>query len=81
LSSRWPGGPYLGGIAASKDLRRALLAEVKRRATGHAEPSVPVMDLHAFTRTKVEPLVNGLFPEAERLVILNKLEKALLPQT
>jgi hypothetical protein len=78
LSSSWPGGPFLGGISASKDLRQALLAEVKRRAVGHTEPSVPEMDLHAFTRKKVEPMVNGLFPQAERLVILDKLEKSVI---
>jgi hypothetical protein len=78
LSGSWPGGPLLGGQGADRDLRKALLAEVKRRAIGHAEPSIPEMNLEAFTRKKVEPLVNGLFPKVERLVILEKLERSVI---
>ncbi|MBU6455757.1 MAG: hypothetical protein KGS72_28565 [Cyanobacteria bacterium REEB67] len=78
LSSSWPGGPLLGGQAADRDLRKAPLAEVKRRVIGHTEPSIPEIDLEAFTRKKVEPMVNGLFPKVEHLVILEKLGKSVI---
>ena len=67
--------------AAKKEdqaMREALIAEVKRRATGRQAPKAPVLDFQAFTRSKVAPMVNGLFPEAERTNVLNMLEKSVV---
>ena len=69
-------------VAAAKQedkaMRQALVAEVKRRAAGHQAPKAPVLDFQAFTRSKVAPMVNGLFPEAERTNVLNMLEKSVV---
>src|ERR1700679_2230816 len=71
LSKSWPGGPVLGGQQGSRDLRAALLAEVKRRAVALSLPTVPEIELHSLTRKKVERMVTGLFPETERKVVLD----------
>ncbi|MBX9690043.1 MAG: hypothetical protein K2X27_25250 [Candidatus Obscuribacterales bacterium] len=39
---------------------------------------MPALDLVAYTRKKVEPMVNGLFPESEREIVLQVLEKSVV---
>ena len=75
LFSRWPGD----GLAARarhghETLVDALVAEVRRR-TGHAEVPAELLglDLAAFARAKLAPMVRGLFPRAERDPVLDLL--------
>ncbi len=77
-SSAWPGGFMEGGRRAQADLRGALVLEVKRLADGHPHGTVPQADLVALTRTKVEPMVRGLFARAEQALVLAALEKSVV---
>jgi hypothetical protein len=70
-------------VAAAKEadysMREALVAEVKRRAAeGLHAPTAPVLDFHAFTRSKVAPMVHGLFPEIEHANVLSMLERSVV---
>jgi hypothetical protein len=58
----WPGDWIAAATLANNAMRDALIEEVKRRADGLSVPTVPVMELTTFTRGKVAPMVNGLFP-------------------
>jgi hypothetical protein len=76
--SGWPGESFLGRVVdGDAALRRALVATVRAR-TSHA--SVPKalgsMDVTAFTRAKVAPMVHGLFPRHERAVVLDLLARS-----
>lgn len=77
----WPGGIVSGGQAQKVALRAALVAEVKKRTRDKCLPSMPEIDLVAFTRAKVEPMVNGLFPKVERECVLQVLEKSVVVLT
>lgn len=74
----WPGGVVTGGPAQHKALREALVAEVWQRTKGKELPDMPTVDLVAYTRKKVEPMVNGLFPGTEREIVLQVLEKSVV---
>jgi hypothetical protein len=80
LHAAWPGHGLIGR-AKSGDiaLRSALLSAVKTR-TEHA--TVPAaltdLDLVAFTRAKVGPMVNGLFPAAEQHLVLDMLGRSVV---
>lgn len=66
--------------AAHDDLIGALIASVKERAAGQAKPhgfQDPV-DLGAFTRNRVEPMVRGLFPSAEREPVMALVEHSVV---
>jgi hypothetical protein len=75
----WSGDVIERERRAHGDLKRALVDEVSRRAAGR-RPSVemPSIDLTAFTRAKVEPMVRGLFPEVEQEVMLGVLERSVV---
>jgi hypothetical protein len=75
--SDWPGG-WADGAKSNYMMQQALIAEVKRRTQGLHVPAIPVLDLHSFTRHKVAPMVNGLFPENERANVLKILEKSVV---
>lgn len=80
LYSAWPGAGLLDrakrGHAA---LRLALLAEVKRRTMNTVEPEVlHGLDVIAFTRVKVAPMVRGLFPRREQEAVLKVLERSVI---
>jgi hypothetical protein len=63
-------------------LSSALIAEVRRRATGAVAPPLPPgLDLAAFTRGRVTPMVEGLFPAPEREPVLRLLERAVVVLT
>jgi hypothetical protein len=67
MHPEWPGGIVEGGRRAAEDLTRALLAEIDRRSRGRRPPDVPqLLHVERFTRSKVEPMVRGLFPAGER---------------
>lgn len=74
----WPGGLVSGGAAQGKALREALIEEVRQRTKDKQLPDMPALDLVAYTRKKVEPMVNGLFPESEREIVLQVLEKSVV---
>lgn len=71
---------YKRAQLAGADLENALVAEVSRRANGWEPPPalVAIEDLVAFTRTKVEPMVRGLFPRAEQDAVMALVEKSVV---
>lgn len=82
VCTAWPGNVIERSNRADDELRRALVAEVKRLA-GSRPPRRPLADrdLVAFTRRKVEPMVRGLFARAEQEAVLATLEQATIVLT
>lgn len=74
----WSGGFMERVNRAHDDLRGALLQRVHQLASGKMHHPVPDGDAVALTRTKVEPMVRGLFPRTEQDLILAKLEKSVV---
>jgi hypothetical protein len=75
----WPDGSFLARAQrAHADLRGALVREVRRLAAGRSHESPPVTDTVALTRSKVEPMVRGLFPRIEHAQVLSTLEKSIV---
>jgi hypothetical protein len=82
----WPGANFLDQAHTQHvALRSALIAEVRRRAEGAVPPTLPPgLDLAAFARGRVAPMVDGLFPAPERQPVVRLLERAvvfLTPET
>ena len=76
----WPGDNFFESARlAHADLENALIAEVRRR-TGNWRLSQAIRDLDvvAFTRNKVEPMVRGLFPRVEQDVVLALVERSVV---
>jgi hypothetical protein len=80
LSGIWPGRTIVERAQYASDrLLSALVAEVERRTaivTPEAEPGD--LDLVAFTRRRVEPMVRGLFQRAEHEAALAVLERSVV---
>jgi hypothetical protein len=75
--SAWPGRLFERGGRAREELRGALVAEVRRLAGEHCVPERLVdLDVVAFTRRRVEPMVRGLFPRIEQETVLAVLERS-----
>lgn len=75
----WSGDVIERERRAHDDLKRALVDEVSRRAVGRRPSAeMPAIDLTAFTRAKVEPMVRGLFLEVEHEVMLRVLERSVV---
>lgn len=74
----WPGDLMERGRRQHADIRGALLAEVRQRAEGRTHEPVPEHVGVTFTRAKVEPMVRGLFAQAEQDVVLAMLEKSVV---
>ena len=73
----WPGGLLDRARRARDDLRGALIAEVRRLAGDQGAPEpLPNVDLVAFTRRRVEPMVRGLFARVEQETVLAVLERS-----
>jgi hypothetical protein len=65
--------------AAGAALEDALVAEVRSREKNVRLPALPSEnELVQMTRTRVEPMVRGLFPKAEQALLLGILEKSLV---
>jgi hypothetical protein len=76
----WPGQDFFARAEAGRRaLREALVAEVHRR-TPHATVPERLADLDvvAFTRAKVAPMVRGLFPRAEQQAVLEVLSHGIV---
>jgi len=78
LCRAWPGGVVDAGRHAHADIRGALVREVRRLAAGLSHEPVPDGVGVDFTRSKVEPMVRGLFPRAEQDTVLAVLEKSVV---
>ncbi|HEY9784240.1 MAG TPA: hypothetical protein V6D17_02490 [Candidatus Obscuribacterales bacterium] len=79
LPQGWPGENWLvQAQTADKAMRQALIEEVQRRSQGLPTPEVPITNHDAFTRSKVSPMVSGLFAENERRKVLEMLEKSVV---
>jgi hypothetical protein len=63
---------------AHTDLRSALVREVTRRADGLQHQQMPEYDAVALTRSKIAPMVRGLFPGAEQKTVLGRLERSVV---
>jgi hypothetical protein len=74
----WPGNIMERATRGHDELRAALISAVrlKELKTTHAMPDQ--VDAVALTRAKVEPMVVGLFPRADRDVVLAMLEKSVV---
>jgi hypothetical protein len=82
----WPGvNIFEQGRNQHAALSGALIAEVRRRSANAVPPPLPPgLDLTAFTRDRVAPMVDGLFPAPERPPVMRLLERAvvfLAPET
>lgn len=73
--SAWPGRDVFERAHKGHDaLRQALVAEVRRRTRDAREPdALARLDVVAFTRAKVAPMVRGLFPRQEQESVLTVL--------
>ena len=74
----WPGGVIEAGRRAHADLRGALVREVRRLSEGLSHAPIPEEVGIEFTRSKVEPMVRGLFPRAEQDAVLRTLEQSVV---
>jgi hypothetical protein len=75
----WPGTGFIERAhRAHHDLRLALVDEMRRFAAGRTHEPLPEMDTVALTRSKVEPMVRGLFPRTEQDAVLATLEKSVV---
>ena len=77
--SRWRVS-NIGGCArqASAALKNALIEEIKRRDKTGPFPIPPSFDSVSFTRSKVAPMVWGLFRQDEQEVVLAALERSVI---
>jgi hypothetical protein len=75
----WPGSGFMARAERAEDeLTEALVAELWKRAAGKSwrdRVQVPA-DMTAYTRSKVAPMVRGLFARAEHEPILQLLERS-----
>ena len=78
LYAAWPGTFMERANRARHDLRSALVRAVRLPETKLKRELPPELDTVALTRAKVEPMVRGLFPRAERNVVLAALERSVV---
>jgi hypothetical protein len=76
--SAWPGNFMERGRRQHDDLRGALIEEVERLAKGRSHEPVPANVGVEFTRSKVEPMVRGLFSRIEQDAVLATFEKSVV---
>jgi hypothetical protein len=75
----WSGSGYIERAKrAHEDLRGALVRAVRRLAAGLAHQPLPRIDTVVLTRSKVEPMVRGLFPKGEHNTMLATLAKSVV---
>jgi hypothetical protein len=78
----WPEGGMLHRAQMMDSvLRKALIARVQHCARESSKPlTIPETDFTALTRTKVVPMVQGLFPQAECEVVVDVLKRSVVFQ-
>jgi hypothetical protein len=76
----WPEGGMLHRAQMTDAvLRKALITRAQHCAREASKPlTIPEMDFTALTRSKVIPMVHGLFPQSEREVVVGVLEKSVV---
>ena len=80
----WPGGNlFAAAQAGDAALRSALIAQLRSRTASVAmPPALPsdlrMTDVTALTRTRVAPMVGGLFPPHEQAAVLAMLERSVI---
>ena len=76
----WPGSDFFARAEhARAALAEALVAEVRKRTPNAAVPQTLLgLDVAAFARAKVAPMVCGLFPRGERESVLNVLARSVV---
>ncbi len=80
LFGGWPGESFIARMRQGDlALRGALISLVKSR-TGHAivPEELVNLDVASFTRTKVGPMVRGLFPKVEHQSVLDVLARSVV---
>lgn len=80
FAAAWPGRDIMErGQACAQAMAEALIAEVRRRVpTPPREPAMLAgLDVVAYTRRKIEPMVRGLFGRVEQEAVLTLLEKSV----
>jgi len=63
---------------AHTELRGELVREVRRLAKGLEHAETPAFDAVALIRSKIEPMVRGLFPRIEQEAVLATLERSVV---
>ena len=76
----WPGQNIMEALThANNAMREGLIAAVLKRAPSETQaPTPPINNLVALTRAKVQPMVYGLFPQAEHAIVLKTLEASVI---
>lgn len=76
----WPGEDFVDRKRNGRMALIAALMEAIRRRTPHADPlpALAHLDVSAFSRAKVAPMVRGLFPRGEQEVVLDLLARSVV---
>ncbi len=76
----WPGDDFLARAKCGDTaLREALIATVRQRTRHATVPeALAGIDVVAFTRAKVAPMVRGLFPRDEQETVLDVLGRSVV---
>lgn len=81
VSSRvWPGANFLESAQhGNAALRKALISAVRKRTSDATVPNaLAELDVSAFARKTVEPMVRGLFPQNEQQTVLSVLQNSIV---
>jgi hypothetical protein len=80
LGFAFPGDHTLDRLVGyERHLREALIREVEHREHGREQRQLPpAFNPSAWVRRKVEPMITGLFPAAERPVMLGVAERSIV---
>jgi hypothetical protein len=74
----WRGDITERANCAHADLRGALVTAVNARVGGVSHAAVPEIDTAALTRSKIEPMVRGLFPSVEQDAVLAAVSRSVV---
>ncbi len=76
----WPGRDFFDQAQLGNEvLRTALIEEVRHRAGVVKVPEIlQELDVQAFTRNKIDPMVRGLFPKKEQEAMLQLLQRSVI---
>ena len=80
LHASWPGDSVIAcAQIGDQALRNALIAEVTRRAP---HPEIPdqltKLDVSAYAKRKIAPMVHGLFPAIEQPVVMGMFSRSVV---